>query len=202
MAGSDVDLCNIALGKIGAAVITSLTQDSKSARACNEHFNHIRDLVLREHDWNCASLYASIAALADTPIPDDWDYQYVLPVDPYCLSLREMPDAKVAPYRVVGRKLYTNESSPVTIRYTQRMTNVAEMDPLLAEAVACKLGMQIGYDLTHSVSIANRMEDQYDTALMNAIDANVIEVNAEYTITSPAERDAAVMTNSWDKTGR
>jgi hypothetical protein len=202
MVESDVDICNIALGKLGADVITSLTQNSKSARLCNKYWAHVRDLILRGHDWNCASTYASIASLADVPIPDDWDYQYQLPVDPYCLNIRELPDAKTAPYKVVGRTLYTNESSPIVIRYTQRMTNVADMDVLLVDVIACKLAEQMAYDLTHSASVADRMERKYAMAMIDAIDANIIEVDAPYTIASPSERDKAVTTKSWTGAGR
>lgn len=202
MAASDVAICNIALGKLGAKTITSLTEDNKSARACNKYYTHVRDLVLRAHDWNCASVYVSLGSLADTPIADDWDYRYQLPVDPYCLAVREMPDAKTAPYKIVGHILYTNETPPIIIRYTRRITVATEMDELLVDVIACKLAEQMAYDLTHSASLADRMERKYVMSMIDAIDANIVEASAPYTNTSPFERDKNVMTNSWANAGR
>ena len=44
---SATDICNRALSRVGEARITSLTDDSKQARACNSAYAHIRDEVLR-----------------------------------------------------------------------------------------------------------------------------------------------------------
>ena len=51
---SEVDICNRALSKLGAARITSLTEDSVNARACNAMYESVRDAELRAHPWNFA----------------------------------------------------------------------------------------------------------------------------------------------------
>ena len=46
---SNVDICNSALNMVGASIITSLTEDSKAARVCNQRFTFVRDAVMRAH---------------------------------------------------------------------------------------------------------------------------------------------------------
>jgi hypothetical protein len=64
---SETSICNSALTRIGAARITSLTDDSKQARACTASYALMRDEVLRSHPWNSAISRASVASLADAP---------------------------------------------------------------------------------------------------------------------------------------
>jgi hypothetical protein len=54
---SVVDICNESLDLLGAATITSLTQNSKEARLCNRNFEPVRDAVFRAHPWNVATMY-------------------------------------------------------------------------------------------------------------------------------------------------
>lgn len=54
MASTSVDICNAALIKVGAETITALSDNNKRARACNERYADIRDVVLAAHPWNFA----------------------------------------------------------------------------------------------------------------------------------------------------
>lgn len=52
---TEVELCNLALSRIGADTITSLTADSaKEDRLCNQFYAKIRDQLLRSFAWNFA----------------------------------------------------------------------------------------------------------------------------------------------------
>ena len=50
---SVVDICNSALNLLGASTISSLTEDSKNARLCNQRYEPIRNRMFRSHAWNC-----------------------------------------------------------------------------------------------------------------------------------------------------
>jgi hypothetical protein len=55
MATSDVQVCNLALSRIGASTITSLTADStKEDRLCNQFYSQFRDELLKSFVWNFA----------------------------------------------------------------------------------------------------------------------------------------------------
>jgi hypothetical protein len=59
---SVVEICNRALQKLGAARITSLTQDTPNARSCNVAYNVLRKAELRSHPWSFAIKRAELAA--------------------------------------------------------------------------------------------------------------------------------------------
>ena len=193
MARTATTIANLALGKLGAATIPDINiTDSREARACNRNYEHIRDLVTRRHRWACAIERQSIAKLSDEPIGDDYDYQYQLPVDPYCLraldilgtstsglviSGNQIADKTetVTGFRIEGRKLLTNEISPINLRYIKRMTDPNEMDNGLVEAIATALAIQICYELTKSLTLKRVLEGEYLTIIDDAIMMNQIE---------------------------
>lgn len=55
MASTDVEICNLALSRIGANTITSLSANSaKEDRLCNQFYTQFRDELLRSYPWNFA----------------------------------------------------------------------------------------------------------------------------------------------------
>jgi hypothetical protein len=55
MASSDIEICNLALSRLGADTITSLTADAtKEDRLCNQFYAQFRDELLRSFAWNFA----------------------------------------------------------------------------------------------------------------------------------------------------
>ena len=50
---SVVDICNSALNLLGASTISTITEDTKNARLCNQRYEPIRNRVFRSHNWNC-----------------------------------------------------------------------------------------------------------------------------------------------------
>ena len=95
---SDVDICNIALGAIGArATLSSLTEASPQANACALLYPTVRDALLRELRWDFAAQQRTLALLAAAagtpeqtgvlPVPPlPWLYEYAYPAG--CLDVR------------------------------------------------------------------------------------------------------------------
>ena len=143
---SATDICNRALSRVGEARITSLTDDSKQARACSSAYAHIRDEVLRAHPWNAVITRAKLAALAEAPA-FGYDAQYQLPAD--CLCVVEVYDTTL-PWVIEGRKLLSDEGSPVSMRYVRREEDPNQWDSLLQSTVAARLAMELCEELTQS----------------------------------------------------
>ena len=64
---SEVQICNLALAKIGDQQITSLTENSKAGRLCNLVYEPLRDATLRAHPWNFAITRETLALHSVAP---------------------------------------------------------------------------------------------------------------------------------------
>ena len=162
---SVVDICNNALIDLGASAISSLTEDSKAARLCNQRFDSIRDTVFRFHPWNCLVNRASLAADTATPA-FEYSYQYTLPTDPYCLRVLGLETADFL-FKVEGRKILTNETT-VNIIYVARVLDTNEYDFGLIETLSAALAASLAYPLIGSVSLSQQMKANYDQKLIES----------------------------------
>ena len=161
---SSVDICNRALSRIGSARITSLTDDTKRARACNSAFSMVRDEVLRAHPWNAAISRASLAKLVDAPL-FGYDAQYQLPGD--CLRVLEVYDS-TEPWVVEGGKILCEEGTPLSIRYIRQEEDTEVWDALLTSAVAARLAVELCEELTQSNTKRDRAAQEYEQILARA----------------------------------
>lgn len=89
---ADVDICNRALGEIGARlVINSLTETSPAAVQCRLQYNPLREQLLRTAPWGFARktlALTTLGLLTDSPpaSPYPWLAKYAYPAD--CLKVR------------------------------------------------------------------------------------------------------------------
>ena len=167
---SVVQMCNSALNQLGAASITSLTDNSKNARLCNERYETVRDAVFRSHPWNSLIKRQQLAQDATTPA---WgfSYQFTLPSD----SLRVLAiDAYNSDYKVEGRKILSNESA-IKLVYISTVTDPNEMDVLLRETISAGLAADIAYAITANLQVAGLMNDKYLAKLSEARHADASE---------------------------
>lgn len=172
MATSTVEICNLALAKLGQESITSISDDSAAARKCATFFTPSLDFILRQYSWHCARARVEIAALADIPIGSRWAFKYLLPANPYCLRVRsiveEDADPQDYPYTVEGRELLTNAPSPLLLFYIKRVTDLGELDSLCKDSLVAYLAAEIAYPLLGSTSLKKEMLEEYLHRLRNA----------------------------------
>tara|TARA_R110000782_G_scaffold55304_3_gene116572 strand:- start:379 stop:969 length:591 start_codon:yes stop_codon:yes gene_type:complete len=162
---SVVDICNNALIDLGASVISSLTEDSKAARLCNQRYDSIRDTVFRSHPWNCLVNRASLAADSVAPA-FEYTYQYTLPTDPYCLRVLTLETADFL-YKVEGRKILTDEGT-VNLIYVGRVLDPNQYDHSLLETLSAALAAALAYPLIGSVSLSSQMQANYKQKLIES----------------------------------
>ena len=169
---SVVDVCNRALSRLGAGRITSLTDNTKSAKACNSAWPLMRDEVLALHPWNGAGSRAVLAELAASPSPDfDYENQFQWPAD--CLRVLEVDTDYT--WTCEGRKIMTDGAAPLEIRYIKRETDPNQYGPLLISVLAARMAVEMVEELTQSNTKKEAMEKWYATALRVARSANAQE---------------------------
>lgn len=162
MAATETTICNLALGKLGAARIISLTEESPEAQACSLHYPQTRDEVMRSHRWNFAIARSGLSELSTAPA-FGWAHQYQLPED--CLRVLQVngyeEDQAPDNWEVEGRKLLTDESS-VLVKFIARIEEVGLYDSLFIEALSLKLAAKLTIPLTGSDSRAGGFTSEYE----------------------------------------
>jgi hypothetical protein len=181
---SEVDICNAALTKLGSDTILALTDDSNRARTVSGRYTAVRDAELRRHRWKFAIKRTTIAALSAVP-DSDYDRQFQLPNDFLrlipggdILSIPDMSDYRSrdsALYSIEGRKLLTNLSAPLSIRYIARITDTATFDTAFTEALASRLAYEICKKITGNETEKASCAADYKQAIKEAVTANALE---------------------------
>lgn len=160
---STVEICNRALSKLGQIRITSLTDNNKAAKACNQAYEYVRDSVLRAHVWNCTVSRAQLAPLSTTPA-FGFDYEYQQPSD--CIKVVEVDTSYQ--WVVEGRKILTDQGTTLDIRYQVREEDPNQYDSLLQEAIAARLAYELAEELTQSNSKKEAALNDYHMTMSDA----------------------------------
>lgn len=176
MARSKADVCNLALEKIGSEGITTFPENSVIGRLCSRFYEPTAEEELRKHNWNFSLERQALNQDTATPIGDEYDYQYSLPTDPYCLRvIRQLGVAKkLQDYRIEGRKLLSNYDE-INVLYVREIEDPNLFDSLFTEAVAAKLAYKMCLPITGDKVLRDRMVVEYDGVIANAEEANEIE---------------------------
>jgi hypothetical protein len=158
---SKVQLCNLALARLGAARITSLSDNTNEAKLCNLMFDDIAEEVMSEGAWSSTVSRASLALTANTPAYG-YTYEFQLPTDPFCLRVLEINDLTSGDYdyRIEGDKLLANINT-MKIRYIGRITDTQSYDPMLKRAVVSRLAAELAYPITGNLQTSKAMQELY-----------------------------------------
>lgn len=140
----------MALQKLGAARINSLTEDSRNARSCNACYEFLRDEELSAYPWNFAKTRVVLAASATAPA-FDLDYAFPIPSDAVTILLpnRTLLDWKVE--QQGGQTcILTNDGPSINLIYIARVTDPTRFDQAFALALAYKMAFHMAEEITQS----------------------------------------------------
>ena len=168
---SEVQLCNLALAKVGNEQITSLTENSKAARLCNLVYEPMRDATLRAHPWNFAIKRIELAANTLTPAYE-YNTQFTLPSDFLRLIGTNMLDT--AKFTVEGNQLLCNASA-LKIKYIYAVTDPNVFDRLFNEALSARIAAELSIAMTDNRSLTVDLFNLFSTKLSDARTADATE---------------------------
>lgn len=171
MSTSSVEICNSALSKIGAARITALSDNTKSAILCNDQYDRLRKEVLRSHPWNFAIAYVSLSATANTPVWDAWEKEFLLPSDVLRVLETDLPSNEKweLGYNADGDRVLFCNSTALKIKYIKDITNTTRFDAAFEEALAFRLAADLAYALVNSQSLQQNMFNLYKAFMATAM---------------------------------
>ena len=180
---SDVDICNLALQRLGTKAISSLSEDSTAGRECNRVYEHSRDSELRSHPWSFARARAELAADSTDPA-FGYAKQYPLPAG----FLRLLPVRNIArgffslggidpniDWQIEGTKILTDDSAPLQIIYLQVIEDVTAFDQLFKDLLVARIAMDISEKVTQSNTKKANAETRYVAAKAEAKRVNAFE---------------------------
>jgi hypothetical protein len=171
MAQSVVDCCNSALQRVGATTILSLSDNSPEARACSVAYDSNRRDELRKHTWNFAIKRAVLAPDSTAPA-FDFKYAFTLPSD--CLRVLRPATADLD-WQIEGRKILTNDSTTLNLRYVADIEDAAQWDPSFYNVVSTSLAVDIVERLTQSNVKKSALITDYKDAIGDAKRIDAIE---------------------------
>lgn len=145
---SVIDVCNIALDKLGQTPIVSLADGTKASNLCDRNWVPIRDEVLRTHPWNFAMTRASLAPSTTAP---SWGFNNAFPIPSDCLRLIEIKDSSSFDYQIENDQILADDSI-LYIRYIYQVTDPNKYDSMFVNVVATRLAIQMCESLTQSNS--------------------------------------------------
>lgn len=119
---TDVKVCNKALLLLGAEAITSFSDGSPGAQACDTIYKEVKNSTLGMYRWSFTIAKTQLAR--DTATPNsEWRYQYRLPND----ILNGVPEA-VRTTGVAGAAIFKDwEMNQAAGGYPVLMTNATEI---------------------------------------------------------------------------
>lgn len=175
MAKSATTLVNIGFQKLGAEVITSLTQDHRNAKKANICYEPLRDKELRINAWNFSKKRVVLAKDATAPL-FDFESAFVLPSD----YIRWI---KPTTYRLDWtlenhngkRAILTNDGDSINLEYLARITDVTLFDDAFFEALATKIAWHLCEAITQSNTKKAALLVEYDKIMAEARKYNAFE---------------------------
>lgn len=162
MANSVVELVNNSLIHLGADLITSLDQPTKSAILAKQIFPSVRDATLRAFTWNCVTKRVQLAPLGTAPA-FDWTYAFQQPSD--CLRVVSIQDGN--DFETSQRTILA-DTDVLNLTYISREEDVSKYDSLLTASMECRLASAMAYSIVESAQLRDSLFQLYQLMIREA----------------------------------
>ena len=180
MALSEVQICNLALGWLGAELITSLLDDNEGAKLCNANFASARDAILEDANWSFAITRAVLTPMLEPP-DHSWNNQFLIParvIRLLTVTHNTTIPASATPWVKEGNKILANEER-LYITYVARITDTALFTAQFTQVLAQRLAADLAIPITESRTLQESHWGLYEAKLENAITSDGLTGNAQ-----------------------
>jgi hypothetical protein len=177
---SQVEICNLAIGKLGStSFITDINdENSKNALYCRLFYGPTRDALLRSHLWKFARKRAVLAPLVEEPLFDGGKY-FQLPTD--CLRVVGADEDYFHNYGrwfVEGNKIVA-DTDVLNIVYIAKIEDESLYDPLFVQAFALYLAHEMSPAIAQSESMKGNLSNEMQAAIIRAAHAGSTEQDGQ-----------------------
>ena len=168
MSFSQVQIINLALGKLRAGTINSLEEKSVPAETATLYWPLALDAVLSMHPWNFAAKTVALALVGPSD-RQDWVYKYSQPSD--CVVVRKIitadRNAALIEFIVQSGHIYT-DTEQVQIEYTARPAEPGLIPAYFVEALTWQLAVQMADALSGDLTRRQQCATMYENTLSAA----------------------------------
>lgn len=174
MITSNIQICNMALSRIGVSMpIASLSESSTAARVCALWYEPVRDRLLASAPWPFATKQADLQDIGGPP--EEWLYRYRYPND--CLAILRISDLTVngrQPFIVVtdidndAMAILTDAENAIA-EYITRVETVTMFPVDFADALTWAIAAEIAMPLAVKADLAQAAAKAAQAALDNAL---------------------------------
>lgn len=177
---SEVEICNLALTRLGADSIRSFDEDNKRARLSQITYKHVRDLFLEDYEWTFNTAYKPLALLSNETHPN-FTYVYSMPSN--CLYARQILDSEgtlssTVKWEVFYKKIATDVED-AWLRYSLAITATGYFPMYFVEAVAAQIAVELAPAIVQDKKRQDTLIKMAEARLYQARDKDA-ELGIEY----------------------
>jgi hypothetical protein len=170
MGQNALQIANIALSRLGARSLDSLSEDSTNGRHTRLRYPSVRDMLLRDHVWAFAKKYQSMAPTAAVTDLAPWAHKFTIPSDCGRILSISRSNETVA-YERIANEIFAVESI-LDIRYVRAFGSEVVDDAFIfpddfGEAAAAYLAAQLAIPISQNRSLYDlNMQDYRERIAM------------------------------------
>ena len=158
---TDIQICNLALARLGDSRITALNDATAQAQYCSLFYAQTLEELQADFDWSFCRKQVNLTS-GTAPITG-YSIQYALPAD-FIRAIRlGNIDASenFGSWEIVGTNLHTNIASPVALDYIALVTTTTSFPAIFVEALSMKLAAVLAMPLTGSKDLFGQIAELF-----------------------------------------
>jgi hypothetical protein len=189
---TDIQICNLALARLGDSRITALTDATAQAQYCSLFYTQTVEELQAEYDWQFCRKQIDLGNSTTAPF-SGYNVEYSLPSDFLRVLRFGGVDASenFGVWEIVANKITTNISSQnqivAVLDYIAAVTDPAKFPALFVELLTIKLAGLLAMPLTGSKDLFGQMAEIFGATMQKpGLRVLLINTQAPKTTTSAA----------------
>jgi len=177
---TDIQICNLALARLGDSRITALTDATAQAQYCSLFYSQTLEELQTEFDWQFCRKLASLTADATAPA-FGYARRFAVPSD--FLRLIRLngidEDENFSKWEIVDGFIHTDLSAPAQIEYIASVTDAAKFPAVFVEILSAKLAANLAMPLTGSKELFSQMAEVFSANMQRPVVKSLILATAK-----------------------
>lgn len=157
-----VEMCNMALSKVGENFIRDIGENTKPAKLCALMFDPVRDAVLRAYPWRFAMKRWELSPVARKPL-FGFENAFKIPSD--CLRVVSVDGC--VPYAREG-DCFLSDVKAFRFAGVSRVAEESKFDAVFTEAFTTKLAAEMVMSLTSLPALKEQLNREYEALIAEA----------------------------------